>query len=561
MTSPAVTYNQVVCSEFLRFDHRPGESGTTTAEGASGGTSSSGRGDSSSRRSGLAYACIEASGLLRLWEWRGTEGGRWAWSCLNSCNICACRDEPVGCRVLTAAIVPEPCDGEGKGSDNRRHRLVWEQEDSGEGAGLGLASTPAAGPRPPRRVWSRRITLDISEGGSIGDGGFSFPNHHQQQQHPNNLDNTGGVGFGSGDATGAGGGGDGGGSSSSSSSSSTRSEISLAFSACLLPTRVDALLCSRLGAWMPTGQRVYFNHFATGRLPCVTLPGLLPRDRGGIGTGCSEPPAAESADECFAPDANGGAAGRGDSAPFPDESGLEIEGAPDAGDNTAGAEQTEAFATEPMDGRDSASEAVARCRLFSVHDSTGDLMVYDHHPYATVRVLSLSSGPGGLSARTQCTLDPPPPPASPPGSFAARSNVAVFCGGGLCSVYDLCTGRMIGTAAIPRCSTCVASRRRRRSKTATSVASPCTCGRRQQGRAASEPLHGGRADAAAAGPGLWTSATRGHLLGVLTATQVLRVRIPRAEACLTATLVPPLRGGEDETVGGEGGDGGLSHVS
>lgn len=527
----ATTSNQVVCSEFLRFDHRHTKPGTTAAESAGGG--------GSSNRSGLAYACIEAGGVLRLWEWRGTESSGWTWRFLSSCNICACREEPVGCRVLTAAIVPEPRDSDGGGS-KRRHRLVWEQEDSGEGPGLGLASTPAAGPRPPRRVWSRRITFDLSEGGLAGDG-YGFAN--QQQQHQN-LQYNGGGGFGNGDATGTGG---------------TRSEISLAFSACLLPTGVDALLCSRLGAWMPTGQRVYFNHFATGRLPCVTLPSLLPRGRGAEEVAASA--TAESADGTY-----DGAAGVGDGDAFPDESGLEIEGALDSGDEdaaaTAAAEQAQAFATEPNDGRGSAGRASAR-RLFSVHDATGDLMVYDHHPRATVCVLSLLSGAGGLGVRLQCTLDPPPPPASSPGSFAARSHVAILCGGGLCSAYDLCTGLLIGSAAIPRCPACF--RRRHRSR-AASVATPCTCGRRRpQGSVASEPRGDKGADVpaaaaaatAASGPGVWTSETRGHLSGIWTATQVLRVRVPRAEACLTATLTPSLRGGMDGVMSGAGVERGL----
>ena len=509
----------------MRFDHRrAADSGRRTAEDASGGRTSG--------RSGLAYACIEASGLLRLWEWRGTESGGWAWSYLDSCNICACREEPLGCRVLTAAIVQEPCgddmgcEANASSSGKRRHRLVWEQEDSGEGAGLGLASTPSAGPRPPRRVWSRRMTLDLSEGGGLTGA----------------------------DATA------GGRDSTTVGSSTARSEISLAFSACLLPTRVDALLCSRLGAWMPAGQRVYFNHFATGRLPCVTVPILLPpreRGKGWIESGAAAAAAAVAevaADGSFGPDAGyeGAAGGTGDDgAPFPDESGLEVEGALDAGSkDPAGAEQAESFATEPGDGRGggSASQASAR-RLFAVHDSTGDLMMYDRYPRPTLRVLSLPSGAGGLRVRQQCVLDPPPPaPPSPtflPGSFAARSNVAVFCGGGLCSVYDLCTGRLVGSAVVPRCPAC-ALRRRHRSNTTAGVAKPCTCGRRQHdGGAASEPHGGGRAVTAAdaAGPGLWTSSTRGHMLGILTATQVLRVRVPTAEVCLAATLAPSLRGG------------------
>lgn len=426
-------------------------------------------------------------------------------------------------------MIPEPADGsgrdEGKGDNRRRHRLVWEQEDNGEGAGLGLASTPAVGPRPPRRVWSRRITFDLS----AGDFG------RQQQQ---NIEEGGGAAFG-------------GGVDSSASSNSTRSEISLAFSACLLPTGVNALLCSRLGAWMPAGARVYFNHFATGRLPCIALLSTLPDsgERGNKRVVDGAASAGESygdgrgdADDASADSASTLGIGESELEQY---GGGGFEGARDEDEDktAAGAEQTEedlAKAETTTGGGDggvgkgSSFAAVVR-RLFAVHESTGDLMLYDHHPHNTVRALSLPSGAGGLKLRLQCTLDPPPPPASPPGSFAACSNVAVFCGGGVCSVYDLCTGRLLGTAAIPRCPACTV-RRGHRSRTGAAAPIPsglcCTCGRRQQqhqdGRLSTA--------AAAATPSLWTSETRGHLVGVMTATQALRVRLPTVEACLASSL-------------------------
>lgn len=441
--------------------------------------------------------------------------------------------------MLTAAIVPEPDNDDGRekvkgGNRRRRHRLVWEQEDSGEGAGLGLASTLATGPRPPRSVWSRTITFDLSGGGFV----------NEQQQHQG-IDEDSGAVFGGG---------------SNSTRNKKRSEISLAFSACLLPTGVNALLCSRLGVWMPADSRVYFNHFATGRLPCIALPSLLVSgERGSRGVVEGTVPA-ESGDGAGRGDTDVGIASK--SATGVAESELEHDGGfegardEDEGKVAAGAEQTEAFSTETTpDGRDggvegTSSSAAAR-RLFAVHESTGDLMLYDHQPRATLRALSLPSGAGGLKLRLQCTLDPPPPPASPPGSFAAFFNMAVFCGGGLCSVYDLCSGRLLGTVAIPRCPACI-FRRRHRSRTVTVVPTTsdlvCTCGRRQQheqGLSASELLYGGLSTAApTTNPALWTSETRGHLIGVITATQALRVRLPAVEACLSASLGPSSQRGE-----------------
>lgn len=522
------THKQIVCSEFVRFDRRRRHHHHRTGLGS---TSTKGERDNN----GLVYVCIEASGLLRLWEWGGTGSGRWSWSYLNSCNICACREDPAGCRVLTAIMVPEPADGggrdDGEGGNRRRHRLVWEQEDSGEGAGLGLASTPAAGPRPPRRVWSRRISFDLLGGDFVGE-------QQQQQQQQNVIEEGGGAAFG-------------GGRDSSTSSNNTRSEISLTFSACLLPTGVNALLCSRLGAWMPAGARVYFNHFATGRLPCIAVPNLLfvSRDRGSgrvvDGTASGEGYGAGRGDTDDANADSASTLGIGESEL--EQGGGGFEGASDGGEDkaAAGAEQrVEDFAQmeTATDGGDvgvgTGSSSAASRRLFAVHESTGDLMLYDHHPHATVRAISLPSGAGGLKLRLQCTLDPPPPPASPPGSFAACSNVALFCGGGVCSVYDLCTGRLLGTAAIPRCPACTV-RRRHRSKAGTAVPIPsglcCTCGRRRQ-----RQRHHHQDDistaAAAAIPALWTSETRGHLVGVVTATQALRVRLPTVEACLASSL-------------------------
>ncbi|CAM9644261.1 unnamed protein product, partial [Hapterophycus canaliculatus] len=506
-------HDEVICSEFLRFNH--GLTSPTVGDG--GGGASTG-----TDNDGLVYACIEASGLLRLWQWGGSDSCRWTWSYLNSSNICACREDPIGCRVLTAAIVPEPDSNKGKG-DNARHRLVWEQEDSGEGAGLGLASTPAAGPRPPRRVWSRRITFDLAEGGAGGDGLWSGDD--QRGEPRTGFGSVGGV-------------------------SGACLEISLAFSACLLPTGVDALLCSRFGAWMPTGARVYFNHFATGRLPCIVLPSPVPGDRDrrksadwadpggasvGDGRGAQRGAGAGESDT-FAGSESG--PGVGESTPREDR----VRGAGHEGQVDAGGE---AFAGEAGAANRPRSPLPAVRRLFAVHGTAGDLMIYDHLPRPTVRVLSLpSGGGGGLALRRQCTLEPPPPPACPPRSFVVRSNLAVFSGGGACSVYDLCTGRLLGTGSIPRCPAC-AHRRRQRSRTASASFFPsgsmCACGRRQE-----DPLDSGPLNATAAvdtSPVLWASETRGHLVGILTTTHVLRVALPRLEACLAAFLAPRSRTG------------------
>lgn len=400
--------------------------------------------------------------------------------------------------------------------DNARHRLVWEQEDSGEGPGLGLASTPAAtaaDPRPPRRVWSRRITFDLAEG---ADGLWS-----------------GNAGPGAGFRSGVSGGG--------------RLEISLAFSACLLPTEVEALLCSRFGAWMPTGGRVYFNHFATGRLPCIALPMPVYGDRGHGRSAAEAGPNSGS----YGRDAHHGV-GTGESDAFADsESGPGVGEATPREDDEAGREgqpnaRGEAFAKETANANQPSPLFPGSRRLFAVHDTAGDLMVYDHNPCATVRVISLpSGGGGGLALRLQCTLEPPPPP---PRSFLVTSNLAVFSGGGACSVYDLCTGRLLGTGSVPRCLAC-ARRRRHQPRTndvSLSAGLPCACGRRQA-PLDGEPL-GARFGAAAAveatSPMLWTSETRGHLVGVLTATHVLRVALPRMEACLAAMLTPCSRKGD-----------------
>lgn len=505
-----VKRTQVVCSEFVRCDRRSGPSATD------GSTKSSSKG----HNNGLVYACIEASGLLRLWEWGGDASGLWSWRYLNSCNICACREDPIGCRVLIAAIVPDPVDGEGKGSGNRRNRLVWEQEDSGEGAGLGLASTPSTDPRSSRRVWSRRVSFDLAEG-SISGGNLGST-HQQQQQHA--TDEGAAAGFGS--------------ASASNKTIGTRSEISLAFSACLLPKEVDELLCSRLGVWMPTAPRVYLNHFPTGRLHYFVLPSL--RESGTMMSDtCAI--AREGAGLDFRRDVHCG----GDE----DVSGTFTESAsgPGIGESARregggrGPTNSDDEATADEFAENTSSPASSR-RLFAVHEPTGDLMLYDHHPCATVRVLSLPPGSGGLKLRVQCTLDVPPVLESPPHSFSIRSNMAVFCGGGVCSMYDLCTGYFLGTADIPRCSAC-AVRRRHRSKTSGAVslsqALPCSCGRRQ-GRSATELVDGRLA--ASTSPRLWASETRGHLTGIITATQVLRVKLPRMEECLRTIFGPSRRG-------------------
>ncbi|CAM9977627.1 unnamed protein product [Ectocarpus sp. 12 AP-2014] len=507
--------DEVVCSEFVRCDNRSGPS--ATKHGGDGSTKSNSKG----RNNGLVYACIEASGLLRLWEWGGDASGLWSWRYLNSCNICACREDPIGCRVLTAAIVPDPVDGEGNGSSNRRNRLVWEQEDSGEGAGLGLASTPSTDPRSSRRVWSRRVSFDLAEG-SISGGNLGSA-HQQQQQYA--TEEGSGAGFGSGSA--------------SNRTVGSRSEISLAFSACLLPKGVDELLCSRLGVWMPTGPRVYLNHFPTGRLHCFVLPG--PSDSGTGGSdACAIAREGGGLDNRHDAHRGGGADGRGTFTESGSGPGFG-ESAPREGGGRGATSSDDEATAEEIAEKASSPASSPRC-LLAVHEPTGDLMLYDHHPCATVRVLSLPPGSGGLKLHVQCTLDIPPVLGSPPHSFSVRSNVAVFCGSGVCSMYDLCTGYFLGKADIPRCSAC-AARRRHRSKTCGAVSlSPalsCSCGRRQ-GLSATELLDGRLA--ASTSPRLWASETRGHLTGILTATQVLRFKLPRMEECLRSIFGPSRRG-------------------
>lgn len=513
---------QVVLSEFVRFEHKADPKSAHAKSSTGVGNNNA---YSNSNSSSLLYACVEANGLLRLWRW-GAEGANWSWSFLNKCNICACREDPIGCRVLAAAMVPEP--GEGSPRIGNRHRLVWEQEDGGEGAGLGLSSIPTAGTRPPRRVWSRRVTYDLEEG-DTGDGHGSQAQQQQQRYQQEDRENEESEAkesaFG-----GGGGGGDG--------DSNTRAEVALAFSACLMPTGVDALLCSEVGVWMPTGTRVFFNHFATGRLPEVVVPVLPARSfpAGGHNSGGGVAGAENGGDKLDASE-HGSESGAFMDAESNPENGVY---APDGSDDAGGAGEGGAAKKASWLPRQDTAEDPSSRRLFSVHDSTGDLMVYDHP--GAIRVVSFSpSEEGGLGLGAQCTLDPPPP--APPSSLMARFNVAVLCGGGLCSAYDLCTGHLLGTATVPRCPMC-AFRRRHRSANGASASpcSSCTCGRRH-------PLPPPRAAATelnprftAAIPSLWNSRTRGHLAGVLTATQVLRIRLPTAEACLATMLHAPGNG-------------------
>lgn len=458
--------------------------------------------DEASAGSSLIYACIEGNGLLRLWKWGG-ERAEWKWSYLNSCNICACREDPIGCRVLTATIVPEPSE-RSPVVGGSRHRLVWEQEDDGEGAGLGLAFTPASGLHPPRRVWSRRITFDLDGGVGGGDGHGLVQNQHQEQEEEEE------------------------------DGSRTRSEIALAFSACLLPTAVDALLCSPLGAWMPAGPRVFFNHFATGRLPDAVLPSLAAgpcpcgdrvangRATDDVGLGHFDVHRERGKSDVFTDSESDPGNGEAEA----DDDGME--GVSESG---AAAEASEMAASRE---RHVATKTSPARRLFAVHDCTGDLMLYDHP--GTMLVVSVSPGGGGLELRRQCALDLPPP--AQPLSFVVRFNLAVLSGGGVCSVYDLCTGHLLGATSIPRCPTSAFWRRHRSSTVPPGFGLPCTCGRRRQRHSVTTSVD----YRLMTDPVLWASATRGHLVGILTATRVLRVRLPGAETCLAAALAPSSNG-------------------
>lgn len=480
-------HTQVVSSEFIHLDHR-----------AKCQASSSGSGGS------LIYACIEANGLLRLWKW-GSEDTGWRWSFLNSCNICACREDPIGSRVVTASIAPEPQQGSKQtvGGRASRHRLVWEQEDASEGPGLGLALTPASGLRPPRRVWSRSVTFDLDVSGDSRGSGL-----HKEEEEEGSDGLTG----------------------------SSRGEVALSFSVCLLPTRVDVLLCSQVGVWMPAGARVVFNNFATGRLPDTFLPPIrLPvrNSSGGCESACpldvrweteqddpeftdSESDSDDGEKSATEDDMEGGV--------YVDDSGYEDEEDRETDD-----------LEERRQGTTNTSPAARGRRLFAVHDTTGDLMVY-HHVGATMLAVSLPSGGGGLRLRLQCRLDQSSPPPPPPQCLAVRLNVAVLGGGGVCSAYDLCTGRLLGATSIPRCRACTLCRRHRTSGTPPVFF--CSCGRRPRRR----QRRSARAGPMEGHPVLWTSATRGHLMGVFMATQNFRLRLPGAEACLEAILAPMPKG-------------------
>lgn len=384
---------------------------------------------------------------------------------------------------------------------------MWEQEDAGEGAGLGLGLTPASGLRPPRTVWSRSITFDVDICGDSRGAGLQDEEGGQEEE-------------GNGGLTGC-----------------PRGEVALSFSVCLLPTGVDALLCSRLGVWMPVGARVFFNNFATGRLPEVVLrPSRLPvRSSGGGWEGgraldvrCetgqsdlaftdSERDTEDGEKSTAEDDMEGGV--------FVDETGYDNEDDCE----TDGLEEGRPGATETL-------PAARGRRLFAVHDTTGDLMVY-HHVGGAVLAVSLPSGGGGLQLCLQCRLDHSSPPPPPPRCLAVRLNVVVLSGGGVCSAYDLCTGRLLGATSIPRCRACAFRRRRRKSGTPPGFV--CSCGRLRLRRRQSVA-----AWSAERNPVLWTSATRGHLVGIFMATKIFRLRLPGAEACLEAILAPTRRGEE-----------------
>lgn len=444
---------QVVASEFFDLDNTGSRTHST----------------------GLAYACIEANGLLRLWKWEAAGLG-WRWTYLNKCNLCASREDPRGSRVLTAFLRP---DSERPHRGGSRHRVVWEQEDNGEGAGLGLTLLPT-GSRPHRSVWSRRIAFewDDQDGGCGESGGKGVG------------------GFGAG----------------------ARLEVALGFSVSLLPTEVDALLCGRLGAWMVAGERVIFNDWLTGRMPETVLPPkLLDTDEEGGGNG----------DDGFNLDnryQRNGSDAFTDSESDADEVLLSDED----GDSNHGLSDPQISGRFESDAREHDASNLLSHRLFAVHDTTSELMMFD--PPRAIRTISLPTGGGGLGLRLQCTLDPPP--SASPHSLVVRLNQAVFAGGGVCSAYDLCTGRLLGATPIPRCRACACRHGYMSAK--RSVEMQCSCGRRWHQMA--QEHHGyGWTDRY---PMLWVSHTRGHLVGVLSRARILRAKLPRPEDCVEALLAP-----------------------
>lgn len=382
---------------------------------------------------------------------------------------------------------------------------MWEQEDASEGPGLGLALTPASGLRPPRRVWSRSMTFDVDVSGDSRGSDL----HKEDAEEEEGSDGLTG---------------------------SSRGEVALSFSVCLLPTGVDVLLCSQVGVWMPAGARVVFNNFATGRLPNTFLPPIrLPirSSSGGCESGCPLGISREvGQDDPEFTDSESDSDDDGEKSATEDdmEGGVYVD---DSGYEDEEYRETDDL-EERRQGTTNTSPAARGRRLFAVHDTTGDLMVY-HHVGATMLAVSLPSGGGGLRLRLQCRLDQSSPPPPPPQCLAVRLNVAVLAGGGVCSAYDLCTGRLLGATSIPRCRACTLRRRHHTSGTPPGFL--CSCGRRQrrQRRSATAGSMEGH-------PVLWTSATRGHLMGVFMATQNFRLRLPGAEACLEAILAPMPKG-------------------
>lgn len=388
--------------------------------------------------------------------------------------------------MLTAVFAPESGAG-------RRHRLLWEQEDLGEGAGLGLAFTPSSyGPSlPPRRVWSRRVTFDLD--GSDAHLSGEYQHHHQGEEENGGL--PGG--------------------------SAGRSEIALAFSACILPTGVDTLLGSRLGAWMAAGNRVILNDFSTGRLRDASLPtfNLDPPPISGRVSGENGGDSMRNDGAKF----HGGGESRGGDVT---EAGVRQWPVQDGGEDRNG---TDAHGVDFVNNRDSGTAVIrdrgaevgvssTRRRLYSVLDGTGELAMYNH-PGEAVHVISLPTGDGNLDVSLRCTLHPPP--SAPPRCLAVHLNLVVLMAGEVCSAYDLSTGRLLGKTAIPHCPAYVIGREHYALSAAT--------------RPGSSSLP------AARDPAFWVSETK-HLMGILTASHVLRLRLPRGEARAKAVLAPSLHG-------------------
>ncbi|CAM9299259.1 unnamed protein product, partial [Discosporangium mesarthrocarpum] len=494
--------DDVVSSEFIELEPKgkPGSSGSTI------------------------YACLEATGLLQLWSWRG-ESDSYSWTYLNCCSLCSAREDPLGARVLTASIGPE----QGDPRQGSRYRIAWLQEDRGEGAGLGLGLGPEAKDR--RRVWSRRITLALDSPAE------------EEEDHGDNDSSRNGLDV-------------------MKPPLHSQPEVFLGFSVSLLAESVDTLLCSNRGVWMVCGSRILFNSFATGRLLEGRVP-LAPEleltgpqgDRAGQagrGGGAYEGMLSLSGGKCHR-DRTGVQLAKDDSA--------------NRGRVEGGDEWEEGI--EPMSPP--SPEPTMSTPLFAIHDTTKELMVFC--PPRNVSTVSVVQG--SLSTRSQCSLATPPPPGL--SSFTVFLNFAIFAGFGLGSgsdrdgdskdtsgsyggfsgshystgskigargratmdqsflfVYDLCTGGLLGAARGPHCH---CSRKKGGKQPATTGGQgPTEDNNGKAGKRGDSSLCGtwgrGGDENLWLWPKLWRSCTPGHRIGVLSPADVLRVVTPDPEACM-----------------------------